>query len=91
MTDTSAAVEARYRALLLALPRERRLKMGFSMLATARALARAGVLEKHPHASPETRRRELFLRFYGHDFAASERERILAWLGPAERPGRDGG
>jgi len=61
-----------------------RLKMGCSMGATARVLVRASVLAQDPHASPATLRRALFLRFYGHEFHAVERERILARLGQGE-------
>jgi hypothetical protein len=81
MTDTSVEIMARYRAMLLARSGEERVKMGFSMNATVRTLIRASVLAKDPHASPSTVRRALFLRFYGHEFAAEERERILARLG----------
>jgi len=81
MTDTSLEVMERYRAMLLARSGEERLKMGFSMNATARALIRASVLAKDPHASPATVRRALFLRFYGHEFDAEEWEKILARLG----------
>jgi hypothetical protein len=31
-----------------------------------------------------TLRRVLFLRFYGHEFDARTRDRILAWLGEEE-------
>jgi hypothetical protein len=90
VTDTPPEVVERYRAMLLARPPEERLKMGCSMGATARALVRASVLAQDPAASPATLRRAIFLRYYGHEFAAAERERILAWLsggppGPAPR------
>ena len=81
MTDTSPEVMERYRAMLLARSGGERLKMGFSMNATARALIRASVLAKDPQASLATVRRALFLRLYGHEFNAEERERILARLG----------
>ena len=81
MTDTPPEVMQRYRAMLLARSPEERLKMGCSMSATARALVRASVLAQDPHASPAALRRALFLRFYGHEFDAVERERILTWLG----------
>ena len=71
----------RYRAMLLARSGEERLKMGFSMNATARALIRGSVLAKDPQASSATVRCALFLRLYGHEFDAEERERILARLG----------
>ena len=81
MTDTSREVMERYRAMLLARSGEERLKMGFSMNATARALIRASVLAKDPQASPATLRRAMFLRLYGHEFDAEAREKILERLG----------
>jgi len=81
MTDTSPEVMARYRAMLLARSGEERFKMGSSMNATARALICASVLAKDPQASPAALRRATFLRLYGHEFGAEERERILARLG----------
>lgn len=81
MTDTPLEVMQRYRAMVLGRSPEERLKMGCSMGATARILVRASVLAQDPHASPATLRRALFLRFYGHEFHAVERERILARLG----------
>jgi hypothetical protein len=58
-----------------------RVRMGSSMLATARALAVAAIREKDPAISPAWLRRALFLRFYGVDFAPHERDRIAARLG----------
>ncbi len=81
MTDTSPEVMERYRAMLLARSGAERLKMGASMNAPARALIRASVLAKDPHASPATLRRALFLRLYGHELDAATREKILARLG----------
>jgi hypothetical protein len=71
----------RYRALLLARSPEERLKMGCSMGATARALVRASVLDRNPDATPAVLRRAVFLRLYGLEFEAAEREKILARLG----------
>ena len=84
MADTPPEVMQRYRAMLLARSPEERLKMGCSMGATTRSLLRASVLAQDPHASPAAVRRALFLRFYGHEFDASERERILVRLGQDE-------
>ena len=50
VTDTPPEVMNRYRAMLLARSPEERLKMGCSMDATARALARGAVLAQDPHA-----------------------------------------
>jgi hypothetical protein len=74
---------ARYRALLLARSGEERLKMGCSMSATARALVRASILARDPHASAGTIRRALFLRFYGDDFPPAQRDTIIAQLATA--------
>ena len=84
MTDTPPEVMQRYRAMLLGRSPEERLKMGCSMGATARSLVRASVLAQDPYASPAAVRRALFLRFYGHEFQAVERERILMRLSQAE-------
>lgn len=81
MNDTPPEIAQKYRQMLLARSAEERLKMGSSMNATARALVRASVLARDPQASPGAVRRELFLRFYGHEFDAEARERILARLG----------
>ena len=84
MSDTLPKVMRRYHAMLLARSPADRLKMGCSMSATARALARASVLAQDPHASTAVLRCALFLRFYGQEFDAAERERILARLGQGE-------
>ena len=81
MNDMRPEIAEKYRQMLLARSGEERLKMGSSMNATARALVRASVLARDPRASPAAIRREVFLRFYGHEFDAEARERILARLG----------
>lgn len=78
MNDTSPEMERKYREMLLQRSGAERLKMGCSMFATARTLVVASVLEKEPSASPATVRERLFLRFYGADFDADARARILA-------------
>lgn len=80
MNDTRPEMAEKYRQMLLSRSGEERLKMGSSMNATARALIRGSVLARDPQASPGTVRRELFLRFYGHEFDAEAREKILACL-----------
>jgi hypothetical protein len=86
LNDTPPDVEQRYREMLLALPGARRLEMGASMHATARALARAGILARRPDATEVELRQALFLHFYGDDFSPRDRERILAWLAPPPAP-----
>jgi hypothetical protein len=80
MNDTSPEIERKHRELLLQRSGAERLKMGCSMFATARALAVASILEKEPSAPPERVREQLFQRFYGADFSADARERIVARL-----------
>ena len=87
MNDTDPEVEQKFIAMLMERSGEERLKMGCSMHATAQALVKASVLEKDPLASPATMRRALFLRFYGHEFNAEARDKILLAL---ERVGRQG-
>ncbi|MET0484603.1 MAG: hypothetical protein ABW216_02810 [Candidatus Rokuibacteriota bacterium] len=80
MKDTPPAMEARYRKLLMQRSCVERLKMGCSMLATARALIVASVRERDPEISPASLRRALFLRLYGVDFDPKDRQKVLAHL-----------
>jgi hypothetical protein len=85
MSDTSPAVERRYRALVLQRPGGERVRMACSMFATARALVIASIRAGGSAASGAALRRALFLRFYGRDFPRAEREQILARLERDER------
>ena len=78
--DTSPEMERKFRKRLLARSGEERLKMGCSMHAAAQALVRASILAEHPSASPAAMRKALFLRFYGQDFDAATRKKILRIL-----------
>ena len=78
--DTAPAVERKFRQMLLKRSGEKRLKMGCSMHATARALAVASLLQKHPGSHAAELKRLLFLQFYGADFAPKERKRIISAL-----------
>jgi len=81
MKDTPAKIEAKFRKMLLERSGVERIKMGCSMHAAAQALVRASLLQKHASTSPAaTLRKSLFLRFYGQDFTASRRKRILLAL-----------
>jgi hypothetical protein len=78
MKDTPPEMDARYRAMLMQRSGEARLKMGCEMRDTARALVEASIREQDSQATPETVRKGLFLRFYGHEFDAESRAKILA-------------
>lgn len=86
MQDTSPEMESRYRAMIMERSGEERLKIGCSMFDAAKALMRAGILDKNPHASPGQIRRALFMQLYGHEFDVDSRTKILAAIEFAATP-----
>jgi hypothetical protein len=78
MNDTPPDVEERYRAMLMQRTGAERLIMGCAMRDTARAFAEASLREQNPEATVMDIRKGLFLRFYGHEFDAPARDKILA-------------
>lgn len=88
MKDTPLAIERKFRRMLMDRPGEERLKMGCSMHATARALAKASILRRHPGSHPAELKRLLFLHFYGGDFAPEKRKRIASTLSRNDRSGK---
>ena len=86
MKDTSPEMDARYRMLLMQRSGEDRLKMGCAMRETVRAFVEASIREQDPQATPETVRKRLFLRFYGHEFDGDSRAKILAAIESATTP-----
>jgi hypothetical protein len=79
-------MERRYWSMLMQRTGEERLIMGCAMRDTARALVEASLMEDDPHATVETIRKGVFLRFYGHEFDAESRAKILAAIESAGRP-----
>ena len=79
MTDTPEKVSLEYRNRLMALPPERRIAMACEMFGTAKALARANLIQNGVTGEREIRR-QLFLRFYGSEFSESQKAKILAHL-----------
>lgn len=77
MNDTPPEVEERYRAMLMQRTGAERLIMGCAMRDTARAFVEASLREQNPEATAADIRKGLFLRFYGHEFDAPTRGRIL--------------
>ena len=86
MKDTAPEMDARYRDMLMQRSGDERLRMGCAMRETARALVEASILEQNPQATPEVVRKSLFLRFYGHEFDADSREKILVAIESASHP-----
>ncbi len=85
MKDTPAAIERKFRQMLLQRSGAERLKMGCSMHATARALALAALSQNHPGVRPGELKRLLFLHFYGADFKPEQRARVAAALARSRR------
>jgi hypothetical protein len=79
-------MESGYRALIMERSGEERLKMGYSMFDSAKALMQAGILDQNPHASPSEIRRALFMQLYGHEFDAVSRAKILVAIESAAHP-----
>jgi hypothetical protein len=86
MKDTPPEMDARYQDMLMQRSGEERLMMGCAMRETARTLIEASIREQDPQVTPETVRKGLFLRFYGHEFDADSREKILTAIESASHP-----
>jgi hypothetical protein len=86
MKDTSPEMDARYQDMLMQRSGEERLMMGCAMRETARTLVEASIREQDPQATIETVRKGIFLRFYGHEFDADSRTKILAAIESVTHP-----
>jgi len=72
--DTPPEVQKIYHTMLMARTGPDRLRMGCDLFSTARELVMSSLTKKNPQGVRE----DLFLRFYGSDFALDERNRILS-------------
>lgn len=90
MNDTAPEVEERYRAMLMQRTGAERMIMGCAMRDTAKAFVEASLREQDPQATEAAIRKGLFLRFYGHEFDAPTRDRILAAIEQAASQGNNG-
>jgi hypothetical protein len=77
MDNTQAKIEQRYRQMLLSKSSVERLKMASRMFDSGRKLVISGILRGRPRLDTSRLRAQLFLRMYGNDFTAAERERII--------------
>ncbi len=77
MRDTPPEVEQRYRKMLMSRTPAERLKMASRMFDSARKLVIAGILREGNRLDASQLRAQLFLRMYGCDFTAAEREKII--------------
>lgn len=67
--DTAPSQAERYRQMLGALPGERRLELAAGLSQGVRALAEAGLRDRHPGASPRELRWRLAALLYGRAVA----------------------
>ncbi len=77
MNDTSPEMENHFRKMMMGKSGEERLKMGFSMFDFARKQIIASIKIKNPDADINEINKEIFIRFYGHEFSPEEQEKIL--------------
>ncbi len=81
MRDTTPEMALRYRRALMSQTPQERLRQCCSMHQMAKALVLASLkAQLGDEVSDQALRCALFKRFYGADFGADERDRILAWL-----------
>ena len=82
MNDTHPEVAARFRDLMMAKSGQQRLLMGCSMYDTAKQIVQSALRSRHPAITPEEMKKEIFLRFYGHQFSLADREKIFSMFAP---------
>ena len=80
MNDTTPEIAARYKKLIMSKSGEERLLMGCSMYDTARKIVLSAIRNNNPAITNTEIKRQIFLRFYGHEFQPSDKEKILAKL-----------
>ena len=77
MNDTAPDIESRFNRMMMKKSGQERMKMGFSMFEMARRQVEASIKAKNPNADSQDVRKEIFLRFYGHEFSHEEQVKIL--------------
>lgn len=77
MNDTPAQIEKRYRDMILSLSPAERLRMASRMYDSGTKLVISGIKNSNSQLTASQMCRQFFLRMYGDDFTAAERERII--------------
>ncbi|MCB1068526.1 MAG: hypothetical protein KDK56_10135 [Simkania sp.] len=80
MKDTSPEMDQKFRELLASKTPQERLLMACSMGDSARYLVTHSIRAKNPNISKADLMKELFLIYYGQEFSANEKEKILRSL-----------
>ncbi|OGW42235.1 MAG: hypothetical protein A2132_07035 [Nitrospirae bacterium RBG_16_43_11] len=80
MNDTDVKTQNLFNAMIMSKSGQERLAMGFSMFNMARKQVIASIRQDNPYADAMEIKRDIFLRFYGHDFSPEEQKKILKRL-----------
>ena len=74
--DTSDKVWRHYVQLMMQKTGEERLLMGCSMFDTAKEIVKSSLLAKSVNLDPQDLKRNIFLRFYGHEYNETQLNNI---------------
>jgi len=77
MSDTPTRIEQRYKEMLLSRTPSERLRMASRMYDSGRKLVISGIQNGRQPLNASQLRGQLFLRMYGRDFTAADREKII--------------
>jgi hypothetical protein len=77
MRDTTAEITRKMCEMISEKSPIERLKMGVSMYETSKHLIIRAILEENPQISKADLQKEIFLKFYGNDYDATQREKIM--------------
>ncbi|MHC4628699.1 MAG: hypothetical protein ACYTDV_17105 [Planctomycetota bacterium] len=80
MRDTHPDIAVQYRNMMMRRSGEERLRMGCSMYDAARQIVRSAILETNAGVTDAEMKKEIFLRFYGHEFSRNERDKVISAL-----------
>jgi len=78
--DTSHKVWRQYVHMMMQKTGEERLLMGCSMFDAAKEIVRSSLLSKSLKQDPQDLKRNIFLRFYGHEYSERQLHNILMSL-----------
>ena len=81
MNDTNPKIAKKFHDMMIAKTPAERLMMACDMFDFSREIVEGSIREENPNISRSDMRRQLFLRFYGHEFDESSKEKILSFLG----------
>ncbi len=79
MIDTHPDIAVRFRDMMMRKSGEQRLRMGCSMHDAAKQILRIAIRKSRPEITEAEMRREIFLRFYGHEFSRDDREKLFEY------------